>query len=138
MALGSAQVIGQRTSRIALTGAAPSARDQREIALMGREKSEAALASAQAAGMPLLKLGQQFAMLGFKQMLLVSSALMSIAMSRTPAESAGRQLKLVRDTVDSSAMAAARLSGSTARIARSALKPVHARVTGNLQRLRKS
>jgi len=41
MAIASAQIIGHRTGRFALAGPVPSARDQREFALMGHEKNEA-------------------------------------------------------------------------------------------------
>ncbi len=134
MATGSAQVIGHRTRRLALAGSVPSARDQREFALMGQEKSEAALESAHAVGVRMLMLNQQFAALVFKQMLSASATLMSIAASRTAAESVDRQSKLVRDTMTSSVVAASKLSGATAQLARRALKPVHTRVSGNLRR----
>lgn len=39
--LASAQVIGLRAGRMALAGATPNARDQREFALMGKEKIDA-------------------------------------------------------------------------------------------------
>lgn len=44
----SAQVLGDRTTRIATTGVRPSASDRREFALMGRETLEASIESAQA------------------------------------------------------------------------------------------
>lgn len=135
MAIASAQVIGHRSSRLALAGSVPSVRDQREFALMGQEKGEAAMESAQAAGVRMLMLNQQFAALAFKQMLSASAALMSIAASRTAAESVARQSKLVRDTMAGSVVAASKLSGSTAQLARRALKPVHTRVSGNVRRL---
>ena len=135
MAIGAAPVIGHRTSRLGLAGSVPSARDRREFALMGREKLEAALDSAQAVSLRMLMLNQQFAALAFKQMLLASVALMSIASSRNAAEAAQRQSKLVRDTMTSAAVAASKLSGSTAQVARRALTPVHTRVRGNVRRL---
>ncbi|HEX7455020.1 MAG TPA: hypothetical protein VF296_03170 [Gallionella sp.] len=73
----------------------------------------------------------------FKLMLSASVALMSIAASRTAAESVDRQSKLLRDTMTSSVVAASKLSGSTAELARRALKPVHTRVSGNVRRLGK-
>lgn len=137
MAVSSAQVIGQRTSRFALAGANPSVRDQREFALMGNEKSEAALESAQAVGTRLMLLGQQFAALAFKQALSASVTLMSIAASRNASELMDRQARLVRETMAGSAVAAAKLSGAGAGIARGALKPVQKRVIKNAKRLRK-
>lgn len=136
MAMASAQVIGHRTTRLALAGPTPSARDQREFTLMGQEKGTAALASAQAMGLPMLRMSQQFAVLAFKQMLAASAAMMSIGASRTPAESAGRQLKLVSDTLAAPVVAAAKLSASSAKVARRALTPVHSRVKGNVRRLK--
>jgi hypothetical protein len=135
MAIASAPVIGYRTSRLALAASVPSSRDQREFALMGREKGEAVLESTQAVGVRMLMLNQQFAALAFQQMLSASVALMSIAASRTAAESVERQSKLVRDTIANSVVAASRLSGSTAQLTRRALKPAHARVRGNIRRL---
>ena len=137
MAVASAQVIGHRASRLGIAGAVPSARDQRELALMGREKGEALLESSQAVWGRMLAMNQQYAVLAFKQMLATSAALMSITASRTPAESVARQSKLVRDTMMNSAVAASRLSGSAARIAQSAARPVHTRVSGNVRRLRR-
>ena len=135
MAIASAKVIGHRTSRFALAGPVPTARDQREFALMGHEKGEAALESAQAVGVRMLMLNQQFAALAFKQMLSASAALLSLAGSRTAAESVERQSNLVRDTMTGSVVAASKLSGSTARLAQRALKPVRSRVSGNVRRL---
>jgi hypothetical protein len=137
MAIASAQVIGHRATRLTHAGTLPSARDQREFALMGQEKGAAALESAQAVGVSMLMLNQQFAALAFKQMLSASAALMSIAASRTAAEAVDRQSKLVRNTMIGSAVAASKLSGSTAQTARRALKPVHTRVSGNVRRLGK-
>ena len=135
MAIASAQVIGHRAGRLALAGSPPTARDQREFALMGQEKGEAAWESAQAVGVRMLMLNQEFAALSFKHMLSASLALMSLAASRTAAESVDRQSKLVRDSMNNSMVAASKLSGSTAQLARRALKPVHARVSGNARRL---
>jgi hypothetical protein len=135
MAMASMQVIGHRTHRLVLAGIQPSAHDQSEFVLMGQEKAQAMTASAQAVGMRLLMLNQQFAALAFKQMMSAAGSLMSIATSRTVAESVERQSKLVRDTMTSSAVTASKLSGATAQLAQRALAPVHARVKGNVRRL---
>lgn len=137
MAIASAQIIHHRTNRLALAGAAPGVHDRCEFALMGREKGTAALESAQAASVPMLMLTQQFTALALKQMLATSAALMSIGVSRTPTEAAGRQMKLVRDTLTAPVVAVAKLSASGAKVARSAFTPVHSRVKGNIKRLRK-
>ena len=70
-------------------------------------------------------------------MLAAWSALFSIALSRTPAESINRQLKFAGTTLNSSAITATKMAGSGARVARSGLKPVHKRVKANVVRLRK-
>ncbi len=131
----STQVIGHRTRRLALAGTHPNTHDQREFFLMGQEKAQATADAAQAVGMRLLMLNQQFAALAIKQMLSAAGSLMSIATSRTAAESVERQSKLLRDTMASSAVTASRLSGATAQLAQRALAPVHARVKGNIRRL---
>ena len=135
MLMASTHVIGHRTRRLALAGAVPSARDQSEFALMGQEKFQAMSDSAQVVGVRLLMLNQQFAALAFKQMLSATGSLMSIAGSRTTAESVERQSKLVRDTLSGSVVSAAKLSGATAQLARRALAPVHTRIKGNARRL---
>lgn len=137
MAISSAQVVGHRSSRLLLSGSVPDARDQREFSLMGREKGEAMLESAQALAARALTMNQQFVTLAFKQLMTASVTLMSIASSRSVAESVERQGKLVRDTMAGSVAAASKLSGSTARVAASALKPVRKRVSANARRLRK-
>lgn len=137
VAIASAQVIGHRTHRLARTGPVPSARDRREFAMMSQEKGQAALETAQAMAVPMLVLSQQFATMILKQMLTASAAMISIGASRSAAESVERQSKLVRDTMSNSVAATSRLSGSTAQLARRALKPVHKRVRVNLRRLGK-
>lgn len=137
MAIASAQVIAHRTSRLAMAGAVPSLRDQRELTVMGQEKGAAAVESAQAVWARLLSMNQQFAALAVRQMFSISAGLMSIAASRTPAESAGRQSKLVRDTMTNSAVTASKLSGATAQLAHVAARPIHTRIGANARRLRK-
>jgi hypothetical protein len=58
MMLASAQVIGHRTGRMALAAHAPTARDQREIVLMGQEKIEAGAQSAQAMTAHMMAMSQ--------------------------------------------------------------------------------
>jgi hypothetical protein len=137
MAIASAQVIGHRTGRPVFAGLVPNASAQREHVLMVQEKGEVALQSAQAAYGRMLMLNRQFAALAMSQMVSMFTAMMSIATSRSPAESVDRQLRLVRKTVANAAGATAKLSGSSAQIVKSATKPVHARVTANAKRLGK-
>ena len=135
--MAATQVIGHRTNRLASAGSIPSTRDQREFTLMVQEKGQAASEAAQAVGARLLMLNQQIAALAFKQMLSASASLVSIATSRSAAESVERQSKLVRDTMANTVIAGSKLSGSTANVAQRALKPVHTRVLGNARRLTK-
>lgn len=137
MTVDAAQVIGHRSNRMASSFVPPSARHQREFSLMGREKGEAALESAQTLGVRVLMLNQQVAALAFKQMLSASLALASIATSRTGAQAMDRQAALLRDTLSSSAVGAAKLSGSTAQLATRVMKPSHTRVKANVRRLGK-
>ena len=135
MAIASVPVIGHRSSRLLLAGVAPSARDRREFELMVHEKSVALWESAQAMSLRLLVLNQQWAALAFRQMLSTSATLMSIATSRSLAESVLRQSKLAHDAVTGSVVAASRLSGFAALLTRRGLVPVHARIRGNVRRL---
>ena len=135
MAIASLPVVALRTGRLLLVGAVPSARDRREFDLMGQEKSAAMWESAQAMGWRMLVLNQQLAALVFRQMLSTSATLMSIAASRSLAESILRQSKLAHDAMTGSVAAASRLSGFTAQVTRRGLVPVHARIRGNARRL---
>lgn len=144
MAVSSLRVIGHRMGRLMLPGTASagagdslSDNNRRELNRMGQEKGEAALESAQALGSSMLMLNQQLSTLAFKQIFSVSMAMMSIASSRTAALSADRQAKLIHDTMSDSVVAASKLSGSTARLARSVIRPASKRVKANVRRLGK-
>ena len=102
---------------------------------MRREKSAAMWESAQAVGWRMLVLNQRVAALAFRQMLSASAALMSIAASRTLAESILRQSKFAHDAMTGSVAAASQLSGFAAQLTRRGLTPVHARIRGNVRRL---
>jgi len=134
LALASNRVIYQRTDRLVKGGTVKGKYSGDEFAAMGREKVEAAMESAHIVGMQLMMLNQQFMSIAIKQMLSASSALMSVADSRTPTESIDRQAKLVRDTMDSSTVAASKLSTSTAKLASSVVKPVLKRVKKNVKK----
>jgi len=136
MMLASAQVISHRTSRMSKAGPTPNARDRREFALMGHEKIEASVESAQAIAMQLMKMTPLLGAHASKQMLTSATALMSLAASGSVGEAMTRQAALIR-AVTQSAATASRLSGSTARVAQRGLKPIHARATANARRLGK-
>jgi hypothetical protein len=135
--VSSAEVIGRRVAGMALAGPVPPARDQREMALMGREKIEAAAESGYAMWWSLARMNQQLAALALRQMFAGAAGMASLASSRTAAESVGRQARLVSDAVAHSATAAAGISASTARLAQRGLTPVRSRAARNAKRLRK-
>jgi hypothetical protein len=135
--LASAQVIGNRTNRMALAGMAPNARDRREFALMSTEKVAAAAESAQAMALSMIRLNQRFGTLAFNQMLTGASAMISLASSRTTGQSIARQARLVRETMANSAIATSQISTSTGRLVNNGLKPIHSRAKGNAKRLAK-
>jgi hypothetical protein len=62
LALAAPQVVVHRLTRMALSGAQPSARDQREFALMSKEKQAAFQESWMAMGMQAWRVQQQMAM----------------------------------------------------------------------------
>ena len=131
--VSSGEVVGRRMAGMALTGTS----DQREIALMGREKMEAAAQSGYAMWWALARMNQQFATVVLQQMFAGAAGMMSLASSRTPAESLGRQARLVGDSIAHSAVAASKVSGSTARLVQRGLTPVRSRAARNAKRLRK-
>jgi hypothetical protein len=137
MMMASAQVIQHRTGRIAAAGAVPNLRDQREFTLMGQEKIEAATESAQAIATRLVGLQQQIGTLALRQMMAGTAGMMSLAASRSPAQSRRAQEKIVRETVSNSTNAASKLAGTAARVADQGLKPIHSRATANAKRLGK-
>lgn len=134
MMLASAQVIGYRTNPLL---PARGSSNRRELVLMGTEKVAAAAESSQAMAFGWMQLNQQLGAIALRQMAAASMAMMSIAASRTPQEALDRQAGFVRSTLNRSAVGAAQVSGSAARGAQRALKPVHSRVTGNVRRLGK-
>lgn len=128
MALGSAQVIAFR---------ADPAADRGEALVMGREKVEALRDSMQAMSLPLMRMHQQMAILGFSQLFSLWSSMLSVGTSRTPAQAVQRQARLMENTMNGSMIAASRAASSGADVARCALEPVHRRVKANVTRLRK-
>lgn len=133
----SAQVIGQRTSRMMLAGANPTERDQRELAMMSEEKTAAVVESAQAMAQGVFKLSQQLAVMAYRQMLAGVPLMMSLATSSTPQQSANRQANLMRAGLANSAEATSRISNAVPRIARKAVRPIHSKATANHKRLAK-
>jgi hypothetical protein len=69
MILASVQVIGHRSTQMRASESSPSAADRREIALMGQEKIDATVESAQAMALSSMFLAQQLGAIAIKQML---------------------------------------------------------------------
>ena len=136
MMLASAQVIGHRTGRMALAGPTPSARDRREIALMGKEKIEAGAQSAQAMAAHMMTMSLPWAALPFRHILRSSAAFMSLASSRTPSQLIARQAALAR-ALGRSTVSIADVSKNATKLAHRGLKPIHAKATANAKRLGK-
>jgi hypothetical protein len=137
MLFASAQVINHRTNRIAMAGAIPNARDQKEFTLMGQEKLEAATESAQAIAARMVTMHTQLGALAYRQLLSSMSGMIGLLTTPAVAMSTKGQAELLRDALKSSASVASHLSGSMARIAHHGLKPIHSRATGNAKRLLK-
>jgi hypothetical protein len=137
MMMASANVIGQRTTRMAAAGANPTAADHRENLLMSQEKIEAVSESAQEIWARMVKLNQQFVTIAFKDSLAGVTAMMSLGTRRGAMNAMAEPAKLIENTVKNSAVAASRISGATAQIAQQALKPISSRATKNAKRLKK-
>ena len=133
MMLASAQVIQHRTSRMAAAGAAPSARDRREFALMGQEKIEAGVESATAMAAQMMAMNPLLGPRALKHMMTGAAAIMSLAASRTPGQAVARHARLVRTMTPSTGTA--QFSAASARLAQRGLKPIHSRATANAKRL---
>lgn len=135
--INAAQVIGHRSTRMALAGPNPGARDRRENQVMAHEKFRAGSDAAMAMWMRMATLNQQFAMLAVKETLAAATAIMPRGVPRVGAPFAGDQVRLAQQSLSQAAIAASRLSGAGAQIAQQALKPIHARTSKNVKRLRK-
>lgn len=137
MMLASAQVIGHRTGRMTWRAAAPSARDFDELSLMSQEKLEAAAESSQAMSAQMTKMNQEMWAQSVRRMQDTVLAMVSLAGSRDFPESIARHAELVRVMTGSTDAGSpfSQFSCNTARLARSALRPLHARATANAKRL---
>jgi hypothetical protein len=136
MMMASAEVIGHRTGRMAVAGPIPNASDQREFALMGQEKIEAAAESARAMAEFVMTMNRQLGAQAFSQMLTGSTAMISLASSSSVGQSIERQGELVR-TITESAITASQLPNSAGLLAQSAVKPIYSRTKANARRLGK-
>ena len=136
MSMDSAHVIAHRTARMAAAGPRPNARDRQEFTRMGQEKIEAATESARAIAAHLAMMNLQFGARALGHMVAGTTALMSLATSRSVGQFITRQAKLA-ETLSRSAKTVSELSDSTARLATRGIKPVRARASANARRLGK-
>jgi hypothetical protein len=136
MSMASAHVIAHRTARMAAAGPRPNARDRQEFTRMSQEKVEAATESTRAIAAHLAMMNLQFGARALGHMVAGTTALMSLATSRSVGQFITRQAKLA-EILSRSAKTASEVSDSTARLATRGLKPVHARATANSRRLAK-
>jgi hypothetical protein len=136
MMVASAEVIGHRAGRMAAAGPIPNASDQREFALMGQEKIEAAAESARAMAEFVMSLNRQLESQAISQMLTGSTAMISLATSSSVGQSIERQGELVR-TMTESAITLSQLPNSAGLFAHSAVKPIYSRTKANAKRLGK-
>lgn len=134
MLLASGQVIGSRVHQIARAGVRPSARDRREMALMGSEKVKAATESGLAVVARLQAANWQWLTRSGEHWLASMAAFGALASSRSAGDLVSGQGRLLQ-ALGRSGAAQAHLSGETARLASAALKPVHAASTANARRL---
>ena len=130
----SAQVIAHRTSRMAMAGHSPSARDRREFALMGQEKLEAGAKSAQAMAADMMTMGQSWGATAYRDWLRNYAALASLANSRNTSQMIARQAALAQ-ALGQSALGMANAATSATRLTQRGLKPIHARAVANAKRL---
>src|SRR6185369_6114524 len=136
MMLASTQVIAHRTSRMAMAGPSPNARDRREFTLMGQEKFEAAAKSAQAMAAHMLTMGEPWRALAYGDYFRNYAALVSFASSRTASQVIARQAALAQ-ALSQSALGMAKASTSVTRLAHRGLTPIHAKAVANAKRLGK-
>ncbi|HRP98556.1 MAG TPA: hypothetical protein PL143_20155 [Rhodocyclaceae bacterium] len=119
---------------MAAAGPAPSADDMDEFSLMTQEKFEAVAESSSSVTAHWLQLNQQLWTQMFVQMQAGMAAMMSAATSSNLAESMTHHATLIA-AMSPTAEAQNQFSNAAADLARSALRPIHARATANAQRL---
>lgn len=136
MLFASSQVISHRTSRMAMAGPVPNARDRKEFALMGQEKLEAAVESTQAIIHRMFALQIEMASTAFRQYVAGATSLFAFAATPASVLTAGGQARFLRSFL-APLHTATSLSGNMARVAQHGLKPIHSRATSNARRLGK-
>lgn len=134
MLVSSGQVIASRLGQLARAGANPSARDRREMILMGSEKVKAATQSGLAVAARLQSANFQLMARAWRQWFAGLGAMNALVASRSLGEALARQHRLA-NALGRSGRTQGRIAGDTARLASAALKPVHGAATANARRL---
>jgi hypothetical protein len=136
MMSASAQVIGHRSRRLAAATTPLSKRDRKEFSLMGLEKVDAAVESAQSITKQALALDPLLGLRASGHMLATAAAMLSLASSRNVAQAVARQARLLRVASDSTSTLLG-VSRASAALVHSGLRPVHSRAMANAKRLGK-
>ncbi|RJF98905.1 hypothetical protein D3871_10565 [Noviherbaspirillum saxi] len=137
MLFAAAQVINHRTTRMALAGPVPNARDRKEFTLMGQEKVDAAAESVQAMTMRMFAVQTELAGAIFRQFTGGTVGMLGLAATPFSLITPSGQARLLRGFLGSPMTSAARFSGNLGQVAHHGLKPIHSRATGNAKRLAK-
>jgi hypothetical protein len=134
MLISSLEVINHRTQQMLAAAGKPAASDMQEMALMSQEKIEAASESGQAVMGQIYAFNQGLYAAMFQLALLISSDMLSLATSQTPAQAIARQTKLTQSLING-AFKGMKLANAGASMAEDGLTPIHRRVTANAKRL---
>ncbi len=138
MQAAAAQVIAIRTTRMAVAGANPDARDRREMHKMGAEKVDAFSRAGAALATGAMPLVAGMAGQAFRSGMDVFTAATRLAASRSLPQTMQRQ-RLLTDTLMRHAPSAQQQGATAAaRLAHRALAPVHSTATANARRLKKA
>jgi len=135
MMFASSIVIGQRTALMGRAIASPRSADLREITTMRSEKISASIESAHAMTWSMMKLNQQLAAAAYRQLWRGAIDVVSLASSRTPAQTVERQTRLAANAVTGSTLDTLRMSTSSAKLLGRGIDPIRSRVKANAKRL---
>jgi len=130
----STQVVGHRTTRMAMAGPLPNSRDRTEFDLMHHEKVDAAKESVRAISSGLMNLSIELALETSRSIWAASSATLALGSSRTTAQWLERQMALLKIATTYPAQPL-QLAHSTVHLVQDGLAPIHIRATANAKRL---
>lgn len=128
------QVVGIRTTRMAIAGPVPDMQDQREFSLMSSEKGEAASESILAMGSGLMNMTMALAKDTSAHLWATSAAATTLASSLSVAQWCERQTEFLRLATNFPANPLHLVDSATC-LMREVLAPIHGRATANAKRL---